>query len=502
MPEQTRRRSRRRGGERQNMAPSKLTQRPALENQLPAYDIFSEQVADEVLDLSFRILEEIGIEFRHPEAPAVWKSAGATVNGTRINISRDLLMKLIENIPSTIKLHARNNERTVLVGGNHTVFSGTYGSPNVLDFENKRRPSTLEDLKNFTKLAQAAPTINVNGGVLAEPLDIDVPKRHLHFIHTALTLSDKPIMGAVTSETAANDTIEMLQMVFGEEFVDNNAVVGALVNCNSPLVWDEAMINALTIYARANQPAICTPFIMAGASSAVSTVGSCAQLIAEALAGMAYAQIIRPGSPMIFGCCTHTISMKSGAPLCGTPEAVQMNFIVGQIVRKLGLPWRASGMWTTAKTPDMQAGFETIMSTFPYVLAQANWIIHGAGYVEGGLAMSYSKFAQDLEQIAIFQDMVKAPKFDDLEEVLETIKSVGPGGHFLGEAHTRKNMFYFPELADADSYEQWRDQGCKDANQIGLEKARKMLDEYERPAIDTELEEALDEFVKKRELEL
>ena len=501
MAERQKRRTRKRA-ERQSMAPPAILHRPALENQLPVYEILQEETVDKVLDFSLRILEDIGIEFRHPDAPNVWKNAGAKVDGARIYIPRDLLLKFIESIPSKIKLHARNAERSVLVGGNHTVFSGTYGSPNVLDFDNQRRFSTLEDLKNFTKLAHVAPTINVNGGVLVEPLDIDVPKRHLHFLRTALTLSDKPVMGAVTSQTAANDTIKMLQIVFGEEFVDNNTVVAALVNCNSPLVWDETMLNALTIYAKANQSVICTPFIMAGASSPVSTIGSCAQLIAEALAGMAYAQIIRSGSPMIFGCCTHTISMRSGAPLCGTPEAVQMNIIVGQVVRKLGLPWRASGMWSTAKTPDMQAGFETIMSIFPCLLAQANWIIHAVGYVEGGLAMSYSKFVHDVEQIGIFYDVFKAPKMDDLDEVFETIREVGPGAHFLGAAHTRKNMFYIPELANADSFEQWRDEGARDANQVGLDKAKKILDEYEPPAIDDNVNGTLAEFIEKREAEL
>ena len=501
MAERQKRRSRKRT-ERRSMARATILHRPALENQLPVYEILQDDTVDKILDLSFRILEDIGIEFRHPEAPGVWKKAGAYVDGVRIRIPRDILLKLIESVPSKIELHARNAERSVKVGENYTVFSGTYGSPNVLDFNNERRPSTLDDLENFTKLAQVAPTINVNGGVLVEPLDVDVNKRHLHFLRTALTLSDKPVMGAVISETAANDTIRMLQIVFGEEFVDNNTVVAALVNCNSPLVWDETMLNALTIYARANQSVICTPFIMAGASSPVSTIGSCAQLIAEALAGMAYGQIIRQGSPMIFGCCTHTISMKSGAPLCGTPEAVQMNIIVGQVVRKLGLPWRASGMWSTAKTPDMQAGFETIMSNFPCLLAQANWIIHAVGYVEGGLAMSYSKFVHDVEQIGIFYEVFKAPKMDDLDEVFETIREVGPGAHFLGAAHTRKNLFYIPELANADSFEQWRDEGAKDANQIGLDKAKKILDEFEPPAIDDDLKERLNKFIQIRESEL
>ena len=196
-------------------------------------------------------------------------------------------------VPSTTKYHARNPERSVVIGGNNIVFSSGYGAPNVLDFNNKWRFSTYDDLSNFTKLAHLAPTININGGVLVEPMDIDVPKRHLHLLHTALTLSDKPVMGAVISETAVVDTIKMLQIAFGESFVDENTIVSALANCNSPLVWSADNINALTIYARANQAEICTPFILPGASAPVSIFGSCAQTIAEALAGIAYGQIVR-----------------------------------------------------------------------------------------------------------------------------------------------------------------------------------------------------------------
>ena len=501
MPEK-RKKSRRRRGVHRGMTPTPFTQQTGLVHQLPPYEIFSEESIDKVLDFSFRILEDIGIEFRHPEAPGIWKNAGATVDGARVNIPRELLMQLIDNVPSTTKLHARNADRSVIIGGNNTVFSSGYGAPNVLDFDNERRLSTYEDLTNFTKLSHVAPTININGGVLVEPMDIDVPKRHLHFLQTALTLSDKPVMGAVISETAANDTIKMLQIVFGESFVDDNTVVAALVNCNSPLVWSTDMINALTIYARANQSVICTPFILSGASAPVSIIGSCSQTIAEALAGMAYGQIIRPGSPMIFGCVANTVSMKSGAPLLGMPEPMLMNIIVGQIVRKLGLPWRASGVWSSSKLPDLQAGYESIMSALPLLYAQTNWLLHATGMLESALTMSYSKFVHDVEQVGIFYDAFKLPKFDDLDEVFSTIKEVGAGSHFLGAAHTRKNMFYIPELANSDSFEQWREEGSRDANDIGLEKARQLLEEYERPLIDSTVDDALTEFVKNRELEL
>lgn len=495
----------RRGGaanRREVLAKRGNVQRPALQNGLPAYSILDDERSDRVLELAFTILEKIGIEFRHPEAPKIWRGVGADVEGARVRIKRDLLLKLIETVPSEITLNARNPERTITLGGPRTAFSGSYGAPHVLDFDNVRKSSTLEHLQNFTKLAHQAKTIQINGGVLAEPQDVDVRLRHLHLVGEPLLLSDKPYMGAVTSRTAANDTVKLSQLVFGEEFVDTNTVVGSLVNCNTPLVWDETMINALEIYSRANQAVICTPFIMGGASSPVSTVGACAMIIAEALTGMAYSQIIRKGAPAIFGCVAQTISMKSGAPLQGSPEPVLMNLIVGQIVRKLGLVWRASGLWSTAKVPDMQAGYESIMSTWGYMLAQANWIIHAAGMVEGGLAISYSKFVQDVEQIDILYEIFKQPKFDDLNEVLETLIKVGPGGHFLGEAHTRKNAFYIPELSDANSYEQWRDEGRRDAHQVGLDRARKQLDEFQAPPIDDGLRDSITDFMARRSKEI
>ncbi|CAN7607625.1 trimethylamine methyltransferase family protein [Rhizobium sp. LjRoot98] len=491
----------RRGGaanRREAQARKGAVQRAELINQLPAYSIMDEDGLEQVLGMAFRILETIGIEFRHPEAPARWQSAGAQVDGARVRIKRDLIMKLISTAPSEIRFNARNPERSITLGGARTVFSGAYGAPHVLDFDDVRKTSTREHLQNFTKLAHTAKTIQINGGVLAEPQDVDVRLRHFELVGQTILLSDKPYMGAVTSRTAAKDTIALSQLVFGEEFVDQNMVVGSLVNCNTPLVWDEAMINALEIYSRANQTVICTPFVMGGASSPVSTIGACALIIAEALSGIAYTQIIRKGAPAMFGCVAQTISMKSGAPLTGSPEPIAMNLIVGQVIRKLGLVWRASGLWTTAKTPDLQAGYESIMSTWGYMLAHANWIIHAAGIVEGGLAISYSKFVHDVEQIDIFYEAFLRPRMDDLEEVFETLVKVGPGGHFLGEAHTRKNSFYIPELSDANSYEQWRDEGRLDAHQVGLAKARRMIDEYEAPAIDEGLRQTIGDFIASR----
>lgn len=491
----------RRGGaanRREAQARKSSVQRAELHNEFPAYSIMNEEELDRVLAMAFRILETIGIEFRHPEAPSRWKAVGATVDGARVRISRDLLLKLIETAPSEIRFNARNPERSITLGGARTVFSGAYGAPHVLDFDDVRKTSTREHLHNFTKLAHMAKTIQINGGVLAEPQDVDVRLRHFELVGSTILLSDKPYMGAVTSRTAAKDTIQLSQLVFGEEFVDRNMVVGSLVNCNTPLVWDEAMVNALEIYSRANQTVICTPFVMGGASAPVSTIGACALIIAEALSGIAYTQIIRKGAPAMFGCVAQTISMKSGAPLTGSPEPIAMNLIVGQVIRRLGLVWRASGLWTTAKTPDLQAGYESIMSTWGYMLAQANWIIHAAGIVEGGLAISYSKFVQDIEQIDILYEAFRRPKTEDLEEVFDTIVRVGPGGHFLGEAHTRQNSFYIPELADANSYEQWRDEGRRDAHQVGLAKARRMIDEYEAPPMDEGLRQTIEAFIASR----
>jgi trimethylamine---corrinoid protein Co-methyltransferase len=253
----------------------------------------------------------------------MWKAAGTDVRGTRVRIDRAQLMELVGKIPPEYTMHARNAERTVTIGGRKSIFVPMYGAPYVLDFDGKRRYGTKDDLYNFHKLAYLSPQLHSTSSIICEPMDVPVPHRHLHIIYGCLRWSDKPFMGIVTARERAQDTMKMAGIVFGDEFVKDNTVLTAVVNCNSPLVWDATMLDALKVYAAHNQPCLLSPFALCGASTAASTIGAVAQVNAEALAGLAFTQLVRPGSPQVYGQFMVTVDMKSGAPMGGTPEAAR-----------------------------------------------------------------------------------------------------------------------------------------------------------------------------------
>jgi trimethylamine--corrinoid protein Co-methyltransferase len=495
----------RRGGRaarRQARTATAIRALPVLERRIPVYEVLNQEGLEMIHEASLAILEQVGIEFRDAEAAGMWRDAGAEVERYRVRIPRQLLMELVGRNPSRFTVHARNPLRNTEIGGNKVAFAPTYGSPFVYDFDNQRRYGTLQDLNQFHKLAYMAPAMHNTGAVICEPVDIAIPKRHLHITYSAIKHSDKPFMGPVTAPERAADALKMAGILFGEEFVDRHTVVVALVNCNSPLVWDETMLGALKVYARAGQSVVVSPFVLAGANTPASAVGSVAQLNAEALAGIAFAQLCRPGSPMIYGHFLAAVSMKSGAPMAGTPEIAFMNLMIGQLARKYGLPLRSSGMIAGAKTVDAQAAYESVQTMWGAFLSGANYIMHCAGWNEAGLGASFAKFVLDCEQIEMFYQLGQGPQFGDLEAALAAVREIGPGGHYLGTAHTREHFqtaFFMPELLDNNSFEQWELDGAKDANQRGLDAARHMLATYEPPPLDPAIDEALLAFIRERE---
>lgn len=475
---------------------------PTLVRKIPAYEIVPDEAVELIHDASLGILEEIGCEFRDDEAIALWKAAGADVTETRVRIDRALLMELVGKIPSEFTLNARNPERSVRVGGKNSIFVPMYGAPYVRDLDNNRRYGTLEDLNNFHKLAYMAPALHSSSSIICEPMEIPVPKRHLHIVHSALKHSDKPFMGIVTSKDRAEDTMAMAGLVFGEDFVRDNPVLVSITNCNSPLVWDATMLDAMKVYARHNQPLILAPFALCGASTAASSVGAVAQVNAEALAGLAFTQLLRPGSPQIYGQFMVTVDMKTGAPMGGTPEAAQMMYLMGALARKYRLPWRTSGFHVGSKLNDAQAGYESNMLMHAAILAGANYIWHSAGWLEAGLTCGYSKFATDCEQLVGWYKYAGGVSFDDFNEAMAAIREVGPQGHFLGTQHTLDHFetaFFMPTLMDFNSFEQWNAEGAKDHDTRGREKARAMLQDYQEPKLDEGVAEALQDFIAKRE---
>ena len=497
----------RRGRGARRDARTAYTQRYLLEMErgIPYMDALLPEQVDIVHDRTMRLLESTGIEFRDDESIEMWRQAGSgggvSIDGYRLRIDREFLMELVAMAPSEYTMVGRDPARSVTLGGRKSIFTPAYGAPFVRDLDGTRRNATLDDFRNFAKIAQMTPAMQMAGGVLCEPMDIAVPHRHLHMTYSLMKHSTKPFMGAVTSRERAEDSLTMAQMLFGEEFVDQNTVMTCLANGNSPLVWDSTMLDAVKVYSGANQAMLFSPFVLGGASTPASTIGSVVQINAEALAGVAFSQIVRPGAPAVYGQWLATVSMKSGAPMAGTPDIDHMNLLVGQLARRYQLPWRCSGMCTASKAFDAQAGYEAARNMFGVALAGANFVLSTTGYMESALCQSYAKAVVDGEQAEMFRRFVEGIDFDELDGALAAMGEVEPGGHFLGTAHTLANFesaFAMPELMDSDGYEQWLAAGAEDTEARGTKKARQMLADYVEPELPDDVDEALRDFIERR----
>ena len=476
-----------------------IIHQPALVPNIPVYEVVNAEGVEQIHDLAMRIVENIGVDFRDAESLEIWKKTDAEIQGERVRVSRDTLMALVNQAPSEYVHHARNPQRTVTVGGRSMVVSPSYGPPYIYDLEGKRRPATLEDLHNLQKLNHMASSVHIAGGPVVEPMDIPVPHRHLHMAYSGFKYSDKPIVGNVTTRERAEDTIDLCKIVFGDDFATNNCCTTSLINANSPLVWDATMLDALKVYAANNHAVMCSPFSMAAASTPASNVGTMAVVTAEALMAIAFAQLVRPGSPMLFGVPAMTVALNTGAPVHGSPDSAIVQFLAGQMARRYGIPHRAIANCATSKSADMQAAYDSMWGLFPSFLAGAQWITMAGGMMEGTLGVGYAKTVIDFEQLDAFYHFCQGCRFDDLDEIFETVKDVGPGGHFLGAAHTRKaNLFIFPSQNNV-TYEQWDDEGRKDSEQVGLDKAKQWLARYEEPEFDPTIDEALSTFITEKE---
>jgi len=453
-------------------------------------------------DFAMRVVEEVGCVFQDEESLEFWRRTSAEIKDQRVFIGRAELMSLVANAPSSYIHHARNPERTVKVGDGYAVISPSYGAPFVQDMAGVRRYATLDDLNDLQKLNHMASSVHIAGGPIVEPVDVPVPCRHLHMAYSALKFSDKPIMGNVTSRSRAEDTIKMMEIVFGSDFARNNTTTTSLINSNSPLVWDGTMLDALKVYAANNQAVLCSPFSMAAASTPASNVGTMGVVTAEALMAIGLTQIIRPGCPMVFGVPAMTVALNTGAPVHGSPDSAMVQFLANAMARFYKLPHRSICNVATSKSPDMQAGYDSMWGLFPAMLSDSNWITMAGGFLEGALTVSYAKTMIDFEQLDAFRHFLQGPKYDDIEEVFDAVRSVGPGGHFLGEAHTRKyDLFIFPSQYN-NTFEQWEAEGRPDSVAAGNAKARTWLERYEAPSIDAGLDEALQEFIARRTAEL
>lgn len=469
-----------------------------IERNIPNFEVLTEEALEIIEANAETVLEEIGVAFvDNPAALDRWREAGADVQGERVRIPKGLARKLCSTAPSRIVQHARNPERSVEIGGKSLVIAPVYGPPFVRDIAGGRRYATMDDFNKFVKLGYMSKWLHHSGGTVCEPTDVAVNKRHLDMLYAHMSLSDKPYMGSVTEPERAQDSVEMSEILFGG--LDGRTVMTSLININSPMTFDATMMGALEVYAKANQACIISPFIVGGAMAPVSVAGTLTQVLAEALAGIAYSQLIRPGAPVIMGAFVTSIDMNSGAPTFGTPEAAHITYGAGQLARRLGLPYRSAGSFCGSKLPDAQAAYETSNSLNMGLLAGVNFMLHGCGWLEGGLVSSFEKFVMDADQLGTLHHIAKGVEVDVNAQAMDAITEVGPGGHYLGCAHTQANFktaFWRSELLDYKPFETWADEGERDTVALAAARVEKLLGDYQQPALDPAIDEELKAYVR------
>ena len=494
---------RQRGARKRERRERAVVQAPAyICRGIPPYEILSEESLAQIEAGTERILAEVGIDFRgDDEAVNLWRDAGAEVDGERIRFPKGLVPEVLKTAPGEFIQHARDSEKSVVIGGNNVVFSPAYGSPFVMDLDQGRRYGTLQDFENFIKLASASPWLHHSGGTICEPVDVAVNKRHLDMVYAHIRYSDRAFMGAVTQPDRAEDSIEMCRILFGQEFVDQNCVILGNVNVNSPLVWDGVATEVIRTYASAGQGVVIVPFILEGAMGPVTNAGAIAQAMGEAMVGCALAQLVRPGAPVVLGNFLSSMSLRSGSPTFGTPEPAVGSLVVGQLARRLGLPLRCSGSFTTSKLPDAQSATESTVSMLTAAQCGANFILHSAGFLDGLLSMSYEKFVMDCDFLGALHTYLGGMAVDDNSMALDSFSEVGPGNHFFGCRHTLANYetaFWDSELADNTPFEQWEDEKGGDMAGRANKLWKKRLAEYKPPDLDEAVNEHLSEFISKK----
>src|SRR5271169_1774108 len=474
-------------------------------NKMARYELLSPD-AIEVLDRGWkRIVSEFGVQFVKPEAVELFRQAGQEVDGQTVKFDPEFVVEQIAKAPREFDIQARNPANTVHIGGDHMVFGGVYGPPFVREGA-VRREATLEDFRKFTMLAQSFPELDTAGGVICEPNDAPLDSRHLDMIFALQTLTDKIYMGNVVSGVNARDTIRMTEILLGgREAIEKTPATISLINCNSPLRWDDRMLDAQFEYSLANQPVILTPFLLMGAMSPVTIASALAQQMAEALTGIALSQLIRPGCPVVFGSFLSNIDMQSGSPCFGTPESAIGLLCTGQLARHFGLPFRTGGGLTSSQMPDAQAGYEALMTMLPTFLTGTNMVMHAAGWLESGLVSCYEKFIIDVELLRMLRVEFTPLEIDEAALAFDAHLEVGHGGHFLGAEHTMtrfRDCFYRPLVSNSQNFERWTREGANDAAARATTIYQKKLEEYEAPALDDAIRTELEEYVTRRRAEL
>ena len=471
--------------------------------KISAYNMLSDSSLQRIENQADWILDKIGIEFHGDNvALELFNQAGARVDGQRVQFEPDHARELCSTAPTSFKLHARDPVHTVILGGDNVVLMPGYGSPFVSDLVKGRRYATLDDFQNFVKLAYASPYLHHSGGTVVEPTDVAVNKRHLDMMLAHLTLSTKPFMGSVTAPERATDSIEMARLVFGSDFLETNAVMQANINVNSPLIYDGAMSSALRVYAQANQCVCVSPAIFAGAMGPLSPAAVAAQTLAEAMVGIALSQLVRPGCPVVFGSFHSSMNLRSGALTFGSPEANMTTMALTQLGRRLNVPVRSGGGHiTSSNAADGQAMQDSVGAIWSTLISGANQVWHAAGWLEGGLVMSYEKFIMDLDHCGAMLKLLQGFPVDNEAFAQEAYHETGPGENFLSTSHTLRHYAsanFEPQIAEAGPFETWSENGSLTSDKRATERWQRMLTDYKQPEMEPNVSGALIDFVADR----
>ena len=506
---ETTRRSRREGGGRRGggtgRAPVPQLARRKLTRLFPAMEIVSADELESIHRASLKVLSEIGMDFTLPEARDMLKKAGAKVDGERVRFDPAMIEELISSAPSEFTFHARNPENDQRIGGNAITFGTVASPPNSADMDGGRRTGNYQDYRNFLKLAQYFNCIGFLSGYPVEPIDVHASIRHLEALRDAVLLTDKPFHAYSLGTERIRDGIEIARIGRGisHEQLEREPSLFTIINTNSPLKLDTPMLNGILEMSSRNQIVCVTPFTLAGAMAPVTMAGALVEQNAEALAGIAFTQLVRKGAPVIYGGFTSNVDMKSGAPAFGTPEYMKATVVGGQLARRYKIPFRTSNT-CAANTIDAQAAYESVFSLWGLTMGGGNLIMHGAGWLEGGLVASFEKFILDCDLIQMVSEFMQPLETTEDALGVEAIREVGPGGHFFGAQHTLArytNAFYSPIVSDWRNNQQWLAAGKPEAWQKANAVWKQALADYQEPAIDPAIRDELNAFVEKRKSE-
>jgi trimethylamine--corrinoid protein Co-methyltransferase len=495
----------RRGGSAGGRTPVPQLPHRKLKRLFPAMEIVSADELESIHRASLKVLSEIGMDFTLPEARDMLKKAGATVEGERVRFDPAMVEELIASVPSEFTFHARNPENSQRIGGNNISFGTVASPPNASDMDGGRRTGNYQDYRNFLKLAQYFNCIGFLSGYPVEPIDIHASIRHLEALRDAVLLTDKPFHAYSLGRERIRDGIEIARIGRGisHEQLEREPSLFTIINTNSPLKLDTPMLQGILEMSSRNQIVCVTPFTLAGAMAPVTVAGALVEQNAEALAGIAFTQLVRKGAPVIYGGFTSNVDMKSGAPAFGTPEYMKATVVGGQLARRYKVPFRTSNT-CAANTVDAQAAYESVFSLWGLTMGGGNLIMHGAGWLEGGLVASFEKFVLDCDLIQMVSEFMQPLETTEDALGVEAIREVGPGGHFFGAQHTLArytNAFYSPIISDWRNNQQWLAAGKPEAWQKANAVWKQALADYQEPAIDAAIKDELDAFVEKRKSE-